>query len=210
VLPAWRWRGNIVLALVFGALAVVGQHWGIHILANFSKLAAMTFLAFWFLSFFESLSWVVLVASIIPLVDIYSVFAGPTKAITTNHVQTFYALSIYFPAPGDLQQANLGLPDLLFFALFLAAAARFELRPFRTWLGGVLSYGARRRPRRRRPAGAAVSLGRLPGRQRRPDLAAAQTEQSRSFLVTLCYKEGRLFGYAIGSGWGASTRNSSP
>jgi hypothetical protein len=142
VLPAWRSRGTIVLALVFGAVAALSQHEGFHILANFSKLAAMTFLAFWFLGFFETLGWVVLVAAIIPVVDIYSVFKGPTKEITTNHVQTFYALSFAFPAPGQLQQANLGLPDLLFFALFLAAAVRFELRPFWTWLAGVLSFGA--------------------------------------------------------------------
>jgi hypothetical protein len=141
VLPAWRARWTIAAAIGFGLLAVLAQHFGIHILANFSKLFAMTFLAFWFLAFFESLSWVVLVAAIIPLVDIYSVFKGPTKAITTNHVDTFYALSIYFPAPGELGQANLGLPDLLFFALFLAASARFDLRPGWTWLGGVASFG---------------------------------------------------------------------
>jgi hypothetical protein len=142
VLPAWRERWRLGAALGFGALAVVAHLADLEILANFSKLAAMTFLAFWFLGYFETLTWVVIVASIIPLVDIYSVFKGPTKEITTNHEQTFFALSIAFPAPGELQQANLGLPDLLFFALFLAAAVRFGLRPFWTWLAGVLSFGA--------------------------------------------------------------------
>jgi hypothetical protein len=141
VLPAWRSRWTIAFAAGFGVVAAVTEHQGVHLIANFTKLAAITFLAFWFLSFFESLSWVVLVASIIPLVDIYSVFKGPTKEITTNHQQTFYALSFAFPAPGALQQANLGLPDLLFFALFLAAAVRFGLRPFWTWLAGVVSFG---------------------------------------------------------------------
>ncbi len=141
VLPQWQRRWTIALAIGFGAIAAISQYADLAILGNFSKLAAMTFLAFWFLGFFETLGWVVLVASIIPVVDIYSVFKGPTKAITTDHVETFYALSFAFPAPGDLQQANLGLPDLLFFALFLAAAVRFGLRPFWTWVAGVLSFG---------------------------------------------------------------------
>jgi hypothetical protein len=142
VLPAWRARWAIVVAIGCGALAVVSELADLQIVANFSKLAAMTFLAFWFLRYFDSLAWVVIVAAIIPLVDIYSVFKGPTKEITTNHEQTFYALSIAFPAPGELGVANLGLPDLLFFALFLAAAVRFRLRPVWTWLAGVLSFGA--------------------------------------------------------------------
>lgn len=142
VLPLWRSRlaiaGTIVLALV----AVAAHHWDAPILANFAKLGAMTLLAFWFLTFFESLAWVVLVAAIIPVVDIYSVFAGPTKEITTNHEQTFFALSFAFPAPGALGQANLGLPDLLFFALFLAATVRWGLRTNWTWLAMVASFGA--------------------------------------------------------------------
>jgi hypothetical protein len=142
VLPAWNARGLVAVALACAAVAAVCQHEGVHVLGNFTKLAAMTLLAFWFLSFFETLAWVVLVAAIVPLVDIYSVFAGPTKAITTNHVETFYALSIYFPSPGELGQANLGLPDLLFFGLFLAATVRWRLRPAWTWLGMVLSFGA--------------------------------------------------------------------
>lgn len=141
-LPLWRARGTGVLAVACGAVAAVCEWQDVHILGNFAKLAAMAFLAWWFLQWFETLSWVVLVAAIIPLVDIYSVFAGPTKAITTKHEQTFFVLSFAFPAPGALGAANLGLPDLLFFCLFLAASVRFGLRPFWSWLGGVISFGA--------------------------------------------------------------------
>jgi hypothetical protein len=141
VLPAWRAQWLIVVALAFAAVAVVCQFQDLHILGNFAKLGATTFGAFWFLGFFETLSWVVLVAAIIPLVDAYSVWAGPTKEITTNHVETFYALSFAFPAPGELGGANLGLPDLLFFALFLAAADRFKLRRRATWIAMTASFG---------------------------------------------------------------------
>jgi hypothetical protein len=142
VLPLWRSRAAIAGTIVLALVAVAAHHWDAHILANFAKLGAMTLLAFWFLTFFEALGWVVLVAAIIPVVDIYSVFAGPTKEITTNHEQTFFALSFAFPAPGALGQANLGLPDLLFFALFLAATVRWGLRTNWTWLAMVASFGA--------------------------------------------------------------------
>ena len=142
VLPAWHARGLLALTLACVAIAAVAQHQGLHILGNFAKLGATTFGAFWFLGFFESLSWVVIVASIIPVVDAYSVWAGPTKEITTNHPGTFQTLSFVFPSPGGQGAANLGLPDLLFFALFLATAARFGLRPLWTWVGGVVSFGA--------------------------------------------------------------------
>jgi hypothetical protein len=38
--------------------------------------------------------------------------------------------------------AKLGLPDLMFFALFLGAAARFQLRVGWTWVGLTASVGA--------------------------------------------------------------------
>ena len=58
-------------------------------LANFGKLGTVTFAAWAFLSFFEALSWVVLVALIIPWVDAYSVWRGPTKTIVEDHAKSF-------------------------------------------------------------------------------------------------------------------------
>ena len=74
-----------------------------------------------------------LVAAIIPWVDAYSVWRGPTKEIVEHHEHVFTVLSFAFPVPGEHAAANLGVPDLLFFALFLAAAARFGLRVVLTW-----------------------------------------------------------------------------
>src|SRR2546426_337212 len=78
--------------------------------------------------------WVVIVSLIIPWVDAYSVWKGPTKVIVTHHTHVFTALSYAFPIPGEHHAAQLGVPDVLFFALFLAAAARFVLRLGWTWL----------------------------------------------------------------------------
>ena len=56
--------------------------------------------------------------------------------------QLFTTLSFAFPIPGEHGSANLGLPDLLFFGVFLAATARFGLRRNVTWLCMTLSFGA--------------------------------------------------------------------
>jgi hypothetical protein len=128
-----------IALLVF---ALVLDHADARLGANFMKLAAMTALAFAFLQLFENVSWVVLVACIIPIVDSYSVWRGPTQHIVAHQRHLFTTLSIAFPVPGEHGSANLGLPDLLFFALFLAAAARFHLRVVWTWVALVLSFGA--------------------------------------------------------------------
>ena len=99
-------------------------------------------LGWWFLGFFEELSWVVLVAVVIPWVDAYSVWRGPTKQIVSHHEHVFTVLSFAFPVPGEHAAANLGVPDLLFFALFLGAAAKFQLRVLATWLALLAGLGA--------------------------------------------------------------------
>jgi hypothetical protein len=128
-------------ALAFGVAAVVLQSVGASPVANFAKLGAMTFAAWCFLRFFEELSWVVLVACIVPFVDSYSVFRGPTKQIVTKQPQVFDALSFTFPVPGQRGGAQLGLPDLLFFALYLGSAARWNLRVGWTWVCLTASVG---------------------------------------------------------------------
>ena len=142
VLPLRLGRGLLAVGISLGLLA-----WAFHVAdwngaANFSKLFAVTAIGFWFLGWFETLSWVVLVSLIIPWVDAFSVWRGPTKTIVTEHREVFTNFSFAFPIPGEAHAANLGLPDLLFFALFLAAAARFALRTGLTWLLMTLSFGA--------------------------------------------------------------------
>ncbi len=142
VLPAWRMRGTFLVGLAFAGAAFALDRADSKELANFSKLGAMTFLAFWFLAFFESSSWVALVAAVIPWVDAWSVWRGPTRDILANREELFSALSISFPSPGEHRAANLGLPDLLFFALFLSATVRFRLRTRLSWLVMTASFGA--------------------------------------------------------------------
>jgi hypothetical protein len=142
-LPLRTCRGAVLLGL---GLALVLVAWaleelGADAIADFCKLAAATALGFWFVTLFDSVGLVVFVALLIPWVDAYSVWRGPTSTIVSKHPQVFTSLSFALPIPGEEHAARLGPPDLLFFALFLAAAARFELRVFWTWLALTLSFG---------------------------------------------------------------------
>jgi hypothetical protein len=131
--------GLAALGLV--VLAVLLEQLDLDVAANFVKLAAAAAVGWWFLKFFEALSWVLLVALLIVPVDAFSVARGPTKEIVENQPEVFDALSVAFPLPGQNTSAQLGLPDVLFFSLFLGAAAHFGLRVGWTWLAMTLSFG---------------------------------------------------------------------
>jgi len=143
VLPLRRARELELLLVGAGAavVAVALQSADQTAFASFFKLAATTAIAFWFLRYFENLVWISLVAVLIPLVDIYSVFWGPTSHLI-KHPGGVSALSFAFRFPGEHNYATLGVPDLLFFALFLAAADRFRLRVAPTWAAMIVLLGA--------------------------------------------------------------------
>ena len=131
----WLFPAAIVLALVaFGCAKT-----GLGLEANFAKLWAALFAGWAFLRLFEELSWVVLVAVVIPVVDVISVYKGPTKAITEHHFHVYTDVAIAFLVPGG-SAAYLGPPDILFFGLFLAAAHRFGLRVVWTWISMTGMY----------------------------------------------------------------------
>jgi hypothetical protein len=140
-LPLYRARNLLIVGLALVALTLALTIAHANVTANFTRLAAATVIAWWFLSIFDTVGLVVLVACIIPWVDAYSVWHGPTKTITTQHPHVFTDLSYAFPVPGQHSAANLGVPDLLFFAFFLAASSRFALRVIPTWLGMLAGLG---------------------------------------------------------------------
>lgn len=142
VLPLCRARGLLPLAGALAALAILAEAGDLEVLANVAKLSAVTFFAFWFLNLFEELVLLVVVAAIVPFVDAYSVFRGPTGHIVEHHSSVFEYFSVYWVLPGETNGPRLGIPDVLFFALYLAAAVRFRLRPGWTWLAMVAALGA--------------------------------------------------------------------
>jgi len=133
---SWLWIAVLVLALL--ALLLTLTHHGLE--ANFAKLFAALFAGWAFLSLFEALSWVVIIALVIPFVDIISVWRGPTHAITQKHFHVYLDVAIAFLVPGG-GAAYLGPPDVLFYALFLGAAARWGLRVGWTWIATTFMYG---------------------------------------------------------------------
>ena len=133
-LPLWSNRRVLAIGLVVLVIAaVVTWRADAHLASNFAKLGAYTCAGWLFLSLFEELSWVVIIAAIIPFVDAFSVAAGPTNDIVNHHPAVYSAVAVAFLAPGGIP-AGLGPPDILFFALFLAATVRWGLRPGLTWL----------------------------------------------------------------------------
>ncbi len=139
-LPLYGLGGLLPVGLALAVLAFALVRADFDVAGNFAKLAAVTLLAYWFLSYFEALSWVVVIACVIPLGDAFSVWRGPTRHIVEQRPEVFGALSFTFPVPG-IGAFQLGLPDLLFFALFLAATARWGLRVLPTWVALVASFG---------------------------------------------------------------------
>lgn len=139
-LPLWSRRRLVVAVVALALLALVFSLLDLGLEANFAKLFAAVFAGWAFLILFEQLSWVVLVAFVIPAVDAFSVWRGPTKAITSHHFEVYTAVAIAFLVPGG-GAAYLGPPDILFYALFLAAAARWRLRIFWTWFAMTFMYG---------------------------------------------------------------------
>jgi hypothetical protein len=140
-LPLAGHRRMLLAGVGLAGLAVVLRLAELDVLFNLAKLFALVALGFWFLSYFETVAWAVLIAAIIPWVDAVSVWRGPTDYVVEEQPQIFDNVSIAFRVPGEEGTANLGPPDILFFALFHAAAARFGLRPFWTWLAMTALIG---------------------------------------------------------------------
>jgi len=141
LLPLAFRRGLLLVGLALVALALVLRAAELDVLFNLAKLFALTVLGFWFLGYFEAVSWAVLIAVVIPFVDALSVWRGPTDYIVSEQPSVFDDVSIAFRVPGENESANIGPPDILFFSLFLGAAARFGLRVAWTWLAMVALLG---------------------------------------------------------------------
>jgi hypothetical protein len=130
VKPVWLLTGAAGAGLVWVACYFAG----FGVASNFAKLACFVVVGFWFLSLFEFLWWVTLVALLVPWVDIWSVAFGPTNYVTEEQPGFFESVSVALHVPGETGTANIGPPDFVFFTLFLAATQRFGLRTAATWI----------------------------------------------------------------------------
>ena len=83
-------------------------------------------------------------------------YRGPTQVVVDEQPGLFERIAVAFALPGEDAAARLGPPDVIFFALFLAAARTFDLRVAATWLGMTAGLPDAR-------ATYAFDLGGLPG-----------------------------------------------
>ena len=137
-----RWTMLAAIAVVLALIALACSETGQGLAANFAKFWAAVFAGWMFLYLFESLSLVVVIAPLIAIVDAISVFVpqGPTHQILANHPAIYTDVAVAFPASPDFI-SGLGPPDILFYALFLAATWRWGLRTGWTWVGMTGMYG---------------------------------------------------------------------
>jgi hypothetical protein len=137
-LPLADRRGLLWAGLGLAALSVVLRVAGLDSLFNVTKLLALTALGFAFVAVLEPpLGLIVALAAVVPWVDAYSVWRGPTNVVVNEHPGLFERISIAFRTPGESSTANLGPPDVVFFAIFLATAQRYGLRVAWTFVGMV-------------------------------------------------------------------------
>jgi hypothetical protein len=135
-------RNLVLLAAISAALAVALTLLEVDSLANVAKLGCYALAGFAFLSLFEELWWLTLVAVLVPWMDIWSVAAGPTEYVVEERPGLFESVAVGFPSPGESALVSIGPPDVLFFALSLAAADRFALRLVATWIAMTALLGA--------------------------------------------------------------------
>ncbi|HWQ23932.1 MAG TPA: hypothetical protein VNK94_07505 [Gaiellaceae bacterium] len=106
-----------------------------------AKLISFALVGFALLRAFETLWWLGLVAVLVPLADVWSVAAGPTRQVLEQQPGLLERIAVASPFPGENAAIYLGPPDVMFFALFLAATVRFRLRPAPTWLAMTALLG---------------------------------------------------------------------
>jgi hypothetical protein len=99
--------------------------------ANVAKVVFAAALGIWIAAELERVSWVVLVAVVSAAVDIVSVAVGPTKAILDEGpvVVGYFIVAVTWAGYTYAEAfTGLGVSDVIFFSLYLAAAQRFGLR----------------------------------------------------------------------------------
>lgn len=91
----------------------------------------------------ERVSWVVLIAAVVTVTDVISVYFGPTKVLIAQGPRVIGAFTVALAWPGyrpDEAYTALGVADFIFFALYLGAARRFGLRAGWTAVAMTLSF----------------------------------------------------------------------
>jgi hypothetical protein len=132
----------LVAAAGFVAAALT-THLGWVPASDLAKILIAGSLGFWLAQQIEALWWYVPVAAVAAGVDLFSVFAGPTKVLLAHGpviVGYFTVAMAWFGYSWHQAYTALGTSDLIFFSLYYEAAERFALRRVPTLVGMTASF----------------------------------------------------------------------
>lgn len=99
--------------------------------ANLTKVALAVVVGTWLAQQLYSARWIVVAAVAVSVTDVFSVAAGPTRMMlnhTPDVVGGFTVAMAWFGYAPDHLSSAIGVSDIVFLALFLSAARRFQLR----------------------------------------------------------------------------------
>ena len=137
--------GRQLLLVALGALplAVLLVWMGSIPLANVAKIVGAAAVGLWIATEIERLSWIVLVAVVTAVIDIFSVAIGPTKVILEHGpavIGYFTVTMTWLGYTWTEAHSAIGLSDMIFLALYLGVARRFGLRERASAVAMVASF----------------------------------------------------------------------
>jgi hypothetical protein len=97
-------------------------------LADALRIAAATYAGLVLARPFASSGIALLAAGLVAAVDLFSVFAGPTRTLVENASPSLDYFLLWFPTFGRPLGFSLGVSDFVFVAAFTAMARRFSMR----------------------------------------------------------------------------------
>jgi hypothetical protein len=103
--------------------------------ANLSRILAAACVGIALARYVTSVGTVLIIVLAAIASDLFSVFAGPTRALVQENSPILDGLLLVFPTFGSVLGFGLGLSDFIFLALFAAAARFLNLRYVATLLG---------------------------------------------------------------------------
>jgi len=144
-LAALLTRHRILVALLAVGLAVaVGSSLAGWVAgANVGKVVFAAAVGLLIAGALERASWIVLIAAVVTVTDVVSVYFGPTKVLIEQGPRVIGAFTVALAWPGyrtDEAYTALGVADFIFFALYLGAARSFGLRAGWTAVAMTLSF----------------------------------------------------------------------
>ena len=132
----------LVLALLAGLVAAVALVLGWTPVEGLAKVVFATTAGLWIALMLTSISQVLLISALIIIVDIWSVFLGPTKKMVESGGPWIDYFTINLPVFGADAVSRLGVSDIIFYSLFIGCALNWRLRRIVTALALALSFVA--------------------------------------------------------------------